>query len=1213
MALVLLSTGPTSPHPDMVQKRQGLSAQQPTPAQVLSNLQTSQATPNVQVNIPRPELLTPTDLSKLSKTLEQALKLEIEEDKKIEAAQGAEYARTLQPEQRASIGLINQAKAVEQGLLPAERTTTFWNALQGTAAELNVVDYFLPELNKREEELINASAEERSALFSQIWADTVGKGGDGSNYYYSQAAAGMYSEIAGRKLAEFDKKANDRLVAKANQDAIHLGAEVINKRVIPVLGTGQDPKPEWEMVAERVNLSWKGTQFGQNSQQDALLTMLKSISAQLTRTDLSVEEQRRGAERAISLLQSAEDDALIGSGQAGGPGFRQAFPDGSEQQLELSREIERLIAKERRVGQEILSKTKEKRELVDEIVLDNEFQAALLEVYNTRGFSAFDDLQDKLREAAGTRDMDELRENLDTVFDQYGLPKLDDADFRTITATDSLVTHFIREIGTSTELSYGAEAKDEDAAAFVSIEEALREGRITVALGLINELDNAQLKSRASALLKRTRRGESVMEYPSVKNWWDQSGNLTEAFAAELGNAVRSEYYRASEEILNQARIDFRQLWDGEDNLTIAAVGQNQGWKDLKSRTEQQLAELESQFRERKNEAGREAAEKVNDSRLFGGSDGAAYTVEDLMADLVTTGHYQGNDRYVLDLVKQIENGTESRILLARVETAMKSLLDNMIEQKKREGVLDEVTEEQLGRARAVISEELRADMEAFAKEELPNMDPDAFYQLGDRRNAYAQVVQDRLTRNRTLVRAFEAIQAPKPKEDEEKGTEQALLEIGGQGILTNDALGLAANVQQNWSKELKDAGGARFATEPTRDLLISGNVPNGIVAREAWDGMDRFGPQDSYDNLVNQFERLSKGESLALSYAPGVVGSRGTETLPNFFVPAGPARNPAEVAAEIDGLVEEDEFGQLVLPTPFNVAQLGDGFLPVNELLIPGSGSFRGLARDLELGDEVSTEFFLLGDGQETSLDDALSANFSAVPTPAASPWAYSDAVVIGGLVDNYFDDDDYTADAARRGLLTGVAYFTSGGISPDAVISGTARVSLGTQAEVLINVDGQDRQAVIDRLSGPYAALNRNINIDNPNVPSPTAGLTARRVLRSRHIDVGLKKAMPEYDPAKVRIGDPEFVLRFFAENVGSDGRFIEGSKGEQWLKASNKLGREQQPIPNTAEAVQALYVAQLSLSIPWTDDPDWTNKIQFEMDALREIQKRGRSAVR
>lgn len=1192
----------------MVQKRQGLSAQQPSPAQVLGNLQTQQATPNVQVNIPRPQLLTVPDLSKLSKTLEQALKLEVEEDLKIEAAQGAEYARTLDPEQRANIGLINQAKAVEQGLLPAERTETFWNALQGTAAELNVVDRFLPALNKREQELISAEPEERTRLFQELWAETVG-GGTSANYYYSQASAGLYSEIASRKLSEYDKKHNDQAVAQAKQDAIHLGAEVIDKRVSPILNSGRDLTPEWQTIAEKVNESWKGTLLGQDSQQNAVLTMLLSLTANYTRTDQSIEDQRRGAEKAIALLQAAEDEALIGSGQPGGPGYRQAFPEGSDEHRTLTEEISKLIAKERRISSQILTDENENKVLVSRLVQDRQFSAGLLDIYKTRGFESFDDLLKDLRQAGATMDNEQLRTSLDEVFDKYGLPRLDDADFRTITATDTMVSVFVDEIDRVTKLSYGDQATEEDRAALIAVNEALRQGKLSIASGLVDTIGNATIRAEAEAAFSRARQGELVREQPGVKSWWDSTRKVSEAFAAEVGNKVRSEYFLQANAILDEAEGQFRQLWEGKENLTPEAVRADPEWKALKEQTAKELADLESAYRAKRAEVSSEVSAKVSNSLLFAGEGGQTYTEEDLIADLVTTGYYNENSDYIRGLRDTLRNGTASRITYAGTEATVHSIFEQQIASSVKADMFEQPTEEQLARGRDVLSKALKEDMKAYALEKAPDVDPDQFYKSGDNRRAYTQEFQRRLTRNRSFVNAIEAVQAPQPQEGQDKGTEEALAEIGGQGTVTNDALSLAAHVQQSWSAELKKAGGTWFSTEDTRDLFLAGNGPNGKEAKNAWAGMDAIGTTDGYDQLRFQIDRLAKGDPLKQSFLP-YASMRGTATRPGFIVPTTPRANPAELAAELSG-AREDEFGELVLPTPFDpFKDLGTGYLLTSELPIRGSGAGEspGLARDLELKDEITTEFYFIGDGQEMTLDEALQANFNGLPAPPQSPWVYSDFKVVEGLVDHYFDDDDFTADAARRGLLTGVAYYTSGGISPESVISGSARISLGTQAEVIIDARELGKQAVTDKLTSLTSAFYRDFE-----GVSPTTGLNARRVLRSRHVDVDVGKAMPEYDPAKVRIGDPEFVLRFFAEHTGPDGRFLPGSEGEKWLQASNKLGRKQSPIPNTAESVQALLVAQMALSVPWTEDKDWTNKIQVERDRLRELQRRGRSAVK
>ena len=1163
----------------MVQKRQAIGSGQPDPAQVLSGIVAQPVAPTLRVNIKQPELLPLTDFSKLSKTLEKFITIRGKEQQFQQETEASRFAKQQDAEKRRNALRVGQAKAIEDGLIPAEATETFWNEYQRTAAEMDVAEFFTPAIEAKKQELVDASPEERTRIWNEVWAETVQSGGD-ANFYYTATANAKYEELFANSNREYIALHSAQSKDKAYRDAVWLTGEVLNKDVVPVLNSG-DPaalKAGWESAARFVSEKWKGAQLNAKPQPEMLKDVVVSMASSM-RVPGTPEVRLRGAEKALDFVLDAIDNAKVGDDGPGGSGFREAFPEGSPERAALSDLANQLQNTVQALGASSATERQRAQNAAEQVARNSALVASLGQMVEERGVSAGDDFVKEIRAVGAFTDPAQFDEKAKEVFDKFGLV-LDDSLIPALRQSEESLSFFIDEFDRELKSDFLSEATEADQLAMTRITGMLDRGEIFSAMSEALTLGTNQARAEATNLIEQAKGGDKVMASGPVGEALKHTQARIDEAVKNYSSAYRDNFIGEANAIVQGHKMRLRAALKKAPDQSPEGMLANSEVQEILTSLENAITTLRDTKNKEREEARKTVFAEVNKSTVLEGGT-SNWTVEMVQEALVRKEGFDPRDPVVTDLYDVIKRGTATTSYINLVVETQFSEFLNQLKDSDRSIT---PTPEQLAEVRAKLTEGVKAKLIAVAAEKQPNMRPSDYWANGENQSNFSSKAATEL--KDVMGEATQALLvAPsKPQADRPTVTE-TIKKAEAQESLVSDTL-MKAEAALISEKDLTDLAEDYFTNDPDKAWgILDNGADYSAEVRAAFDNLDlwSFDPgysSDAYDPLIENMKKAARFEDFEMRTDPGTEINSTLETtvmLDDSERGAILAISPLVYDEALDGL----ELGQIPEGSVLSGDELRE---KPGEAAAIGSVNYFDLISPLpgKLENEslITTEVYYTRDKaftNEYARDTAYGYNKGMTSNGLPDPWTWSDRRVMLQLENEYLDDNDYDSPKVIRTLAYSQGMLTSKGFPVDWVIEGKGSIVLSATREAVITPAGDGRRE------------------------------SARPAVRVRKVDFSME-LLADYDPTQLRIGTYDEIERFFAENIDPrTGAFRNGSDGAKWLEASNRYGMKDTPLANTKATVTALHLQQLLLSRPWTNNKGILDNIVELKSELANTQKK------
>ena len=1157
----------------MVQKRQAINPGQPDPAQVLGSIVSQPVAPTLRVNIQQPQLLPLTDFSKLSKTLEKFIGIQAQEAKFKEETEASRFAKQQEAEKRRNALRVGQAKAIEDGLIPAEATETFWNEYQRTAAEMDVAEFFVPAIEARQQELVDASPQERTKIWNEVWAESVQSGGE-ANFYYTATANQQYQQLFANKNREYTAQHSAQAKDKAYRDAVWLTGEELNKNVVPVLNSG-DPaaiKSGWESAARFVSEKWRGAQLNAKPQPQMLKDVVVSMASSM-QVPGTPEVQLRGAEKALDFVLDAIANAKVGDDGPGGSGFREAFPEGSPERgalSELANQLQRTVESK---GASSGAYRQLARNKAEQAARNGALVASVGEMVETRGVNAGYEFIKQLRAVGSFTDPGQFDEKAKEVFEEFGLAF---EDFAVLRESSESLSFFLDEFEAEFKADFVSQSNEADTTALTRITGMLDRGDIVGAAVAAGDLTTNQARAEAFNLVEQARNGEKVITTGVLGEELKLQQGRVDSAVREFSGDYADQFIGEASDIIQAHKKRLRAALKKAQDQSPEGLSNNSEVQEILSSLDTAVTNLrEAKVRERREAAERVFGEVSKSSVLEGGT--SNWTIEMVNTELVQKLGYDPRDTVVTDLYRTLQNGTDAGNYLNKVVVTQYNDFVRQVNESDR-GITP--TPEQLAEVKSKLVEGIKAKMLEIASKNQPDMRASDYWANGENQSVFDGEAAVEL--KEVMGEATQALLvAPsKPQEDRPTVTE-TIKKAEAQESLVSQTL-MNAEAALISEKSLTDLAEDSFTNDPDKAWGILDNEADyAPEVRAAFDNLDlwSFDPgysSDAYDPLIENMKKAARFEDFEMRTDPGTEinsGLQSTIMLDDADRSSILAISPQVYEEAIDGLEPVQLPAGAVLSGDEIKDRLGEaayiGSVNYFDLLSPIPG-------ELENERLISTEVYYSSD-LEAPRNIAYGFNARQPSNGAPDPWALSDRRVMLQLEKEYLDDNDYDSPKVIRTLAYSQGMLTSKGFPIEWVIEGKGSIVLSATREAVIT---------------PAAGERRE---------------SARPAVRVRKVDFSME-LLADYDPTQLRIGTYDEIERFFAENIDPrTGAFRNGSDGAKWLEASNRYGKKDEPLANTKATVVALHLQQLLLSRPWTNKKSILDDIVELKSELANTQKK------
>ena len=1181
----------------MVQKRRTIQTGQPDPAQVLSNIVAQPVAPTVRVNIAQPKLQPLADFSNLSDTLQKAIELQGAEEKFAQETEASKFAKQLEAEKRRTALRVGQAKAIEDGLIPAEATETFWNEFQRTAAEMDVAERFIPAIEARNQELISASPEERTKIWNEVWGESVQAGGE-ANFYYTATANAQYEQLFANKNREYTAAYNAQAKDKAYRDSVWLTAEEIQQNVVPVLNTG-DPdavREGWEGTARFISDKWQGAQLDAKPQEEMLKDVIISMAASL-QTGGTPEVQLRQAEQAYALVLDAIDNARIGDDRPGGSGFREAFPEGTPERAALAELANQLDNSIKQKGAAAGAQRALARNEAEQLARNSQLVASLDGMVANMGVAAGDKFMKELRAVGAFTDPQEFDEKATEVFDKYGLVVPSDK-LPTLRKSEESLSFFLDEFEKEFKADFVAPATESDQTTMTQLVSMLDRGDIYAAENLYDQLGTSKARAEAGGLIEKAKLGETAMNSGPIGEFLTSIDKRVSAAAGSFSSAGKDEFIAGASEIVSEAKARLRAAIKGSDDLSPEGIKSNQEIQSILEGLDGAIGVYRQNKSDERSAAIEAVTEEVMSSTLLEGGT-SKMTVQDIHKKLVDSGLVDARDPIIKELNDTIRRGTEAGMYFSRL---VESQYSGFVKQLADSEMMDDPTTEQLAQIRDIIAEGVRKRLLEVSKEQQPTLTPSDYWSNGENQQSFNNNVDSQL--EAVFAEATQALLVS-PKQPEEKPetvtgqiekakSQQELIDSTLQK--SQAAAAAEASLTEFGNSYFNDGDEAWNILSPDDYATVNGVVQPAFESLDFWElgsfYQEMFaGPavrkgRDGYDPLIDQFKKSAKFEPYFQYPNPA-----------SYFVPQEGYVTPT-VAIPLEALDEAVEGltpGLGELPKHHYISGTRDtgavGISDYFEMSAPNPPK-------LENESLITTRFYSAGEEAVRNPRTAYAENRekSRQSMPERDPWAFSDRLIMLRIEQEYLDDDEKDSGTVIRTLAYGHGMLTSKGFPVEWVINGGGEIVLSATREAVVGATSEANANVLQL---------QDANNDDYSIAALN-GATVRPIIRTRSVAFTMDQ-LPEYDPTKFRIGSYDQIQRFFAENTDPrTGAFYKNSPGAKWLEASNKLGRKESPLPNTPATVKALHLQQVLLARPWTNTREIDVERRRLQSELENLQK-------